>query len=141
MPIIGWSMGRLVVDYISPLRSLGLPSVSWRRGRQDDFRSLRKGVRKGEGAEGSNSRLSLVLLSVATSIDALAVGLSIACLYPRQGISAARTVIGHRLRGHQRHGMLIGKTRGFSLGKRAEFLGGLILIGIGVNICSTICFH
>jgi putative Mn2+ efflux pump MntP len=69
---------------------------------------------------------------LATSIDALAVGLSLAVLRTNIFLPAALigvvcfalTVVGAKL------GPLVGRA----VGKRAELLGGLILIGIGVKI-------
>lgn len=77
---------------------------------------------------------TLVLLSVATSIDALAVGLSFAVLnisiwFPALVIgivATALTAFGLHL------GCLVGAASG--LGKRAEIVGGLVLVAIGVKI-------
>jgi manganese efflux pump family protein len=74
----------------------------------------------------------LVVLALATSIDALAVGLSLgvvrtSILFPAAIIGATSfvlTVIAAKL------GPVIGRI----VGRRAELLGGLILIGIGVKI-------
>jgi putative Mn2+ efflux pump MntP len=74
----------------------------------------------------------LVMLSIATSIDALAVGLSLALLgvsiwYPALVIgivAGVLTVVG----------MELGKRFGALLGRRMEIVGGIILIGIGVKI-------
>ena len=76
--------------------------------------------------------LSLFILSVATSIDALAIGLSlgalqVSILYPALTIGVVAflmSLIGAR----------IGPLLGIIFGKRAEILGGLILIGIGIKI-------
>jgi len=76
----------------------------------------------------------LIMLSVATSIDALAVGFSLAMLgtsiwFPAGVIGVVAllfTAAGLHL------GMLLGcRTR---LGQHAEVLGGLVLVGIGVKI-------
>lgn len=76
--------------------------------------------------------LSLIILSVATSIDALAVGLSFAFLkmpiiYPSAviGIVAFIMTMG---------GMVLGPKIGRIFGKRVELFGGIVLIGIGVKI-------
>jgi putative Mn2+ efflux pump MntP len=72
------------------------------------------------------------MLAIATSIDALAVGLSLAMikvqiLYPSIVIgivAAAMTVIG----------LALGKRLGMKFGKRMELVGGLVLIGIGLRV-------
>jgi putative Mn2+ efflux pump MntP len=74
----------------------------------------------------------LLVLALATSIDALAVGLSLGVVrtvivYPAVVIgltSFVLTVVGAKL------GPIVGRL----VGKRAELIGGLILIGIGVKI-------
>jgi putative Mn2+ efflux pump MntP len=74
----------------------------------------------------------LLVLALATSIDALAVGLSLgvirtSILYPAVVIGAtsfALTVAGAKL----------GPVLGRIVGRRAELIGGLILFGIGAKI-------
>jgi putative Mn2+ efflux pump MntP len=92
------------------------------------------------GPKGSNQNdrgdptrgLSLVILSTATSIDALAVGISFAVLGVRIWYPAA--LIGLVTAAITLTGMLIGSRVGERFGKRVEVLGGLILIGIGLRI-------
>jgi manganese efflux pump family protein len=75
---------------------------------------------------------SLVVLSVATSIDALAVGLSLAMV--GSTIVVPAVVIGIVAACLTTIGMIVGKRLGSVWGKRVEVLGGLILIGIGLKI-------
>jgi putative Mn2+ efflux pump MntP len=74
----------------------------------------------------------MVMLSVATSIDALAVGLSLAML----GVSVWRpaAVIGVVAGVLTVFGMLMGRRLGSNWGKRVEVCGGLVLIIIGLKI-------
>ena len=74
----------------------------------------------------------LFILSIATSIDALAVGLSLAVL--RTNIFFPAALIGVVCFALTILGAKIGPLVGRAVGKRAELLGGLILIGIGVKI-------
>jgi putative Mn2+ efflux pump MntP len=74
----------------------------------------------------------LVILSVATSIDALAVGLSFGVL-AREFLFPA-LVIGVASCAMTLVGILLGRRLQASFGKYAEILGGLILIGIGVKV-------
>ena len=76
--------------------------------------------------------LTVTILSVATSIDALAVGFSFAFLqlpvfYPSIIIGIVAFVM-------TACGMLFGEKLGVIFGKRVEIFGGLLLIGIGVKI-------
>jgi putative Mn2+ efflux pump MntP len=80
--------------------------------------------------------LTLLMLSVATSIDALAVGLSLGMLrvaiwYPALIIglvTAALTIVGMRL------GSRLATLLGARFSRVTEIVGGLVLIGIGVKI-------
>jgi putative Mn2+ efflux pump MntP len=72
------------------------------------------------------------MLSVATSIDALAVGLSLAML--RVGIWYPILIIGVVTFGLTVLGMLIGSRIGSRFGRWTEFFGGVVLIGIGLKI-------
>ncbi len=76
--------------------------------------------------------VQLVMLSVATSIDAFAVGLSLALLGVEIWYPAA--VIGVVAFGFTAVGLHLGCRFGAQLGRRMEALGGIILIGIGVKI-------
>jgi putative Mn2+ efflux pump MntP len=84
------------------------------------------------GASDPTRGLSLVLLSVATSIDALAVGFSLSML----GVSiwTPALVIGLVAGVLTVVGMLLGRRAGDHWGPRVEIVGGLVLIGIGVKI-------
>jgi putative Mn2+ efflux pump MntP len=75
---------------------------------------------------------SLVLLSVATSIDALAVGLSIGVM--AKPILFTSVVIGITCALFSVTGIAIGKRAGALLGRRVERIGGIILVTIGIRI-------
>ena len=78
------------------------------------------------------SHKSLTILAIATSIDALAVGVSFACL--EVSIIPAATIIGLTTFILCIAAVLIGKKLGCILQKYAEIIGGVILIIIGINI-------
>ncbi len=84
--------------------------------------------RKADPTKGS----SLVILSIATSIDALAVGLSLAMLGVSIWLPVA--IIGIITAGLTLCGMLIGARLGLKFGRTMEIVGGLVLIGIGIKI-------
>ena len=74
----------------------------------------------------------LIMLSIATSIDALAVGLSLAFLgttiwFPSVVIGIVALVM-------TAVGMVFGKALGKRFGKIMELIGGMILVGIGIKI-------
>ena len=132
MPLLGWLAGQTIIESIKAIDhwvAFGLLAVIGNKMIFDSFKS-----------ETSNSKqerdptkgVVLLLLSVATSIDALAVGLSFAVLdlpvlVPSLiiGIIAfIMTIIGTKV------GPLFGRL----LGKRAELIGGCVLILIGIKI-------
>jgi putative Mn2+ efflux pump MntP len=76
--------------------------------------------------------LTLIVLSVATSIDALAVGLSFAFL--KIPVIYPSIIIGIVAFFMTAIGMFFGEKLGKIVGKRAGILAGLILIAIGVKI-------
>ncbi len=79
--------------------------------------------------------LALITLALATSIDALAVGLSLAALraslwYPAAVIGVVSFAVGIV-------GVRVGPRIGRFLGRWAELLGGAVLLAIGVRILVT----
>jgi manganese efflux pump family protein len=132
MPTIGWLVGAAVYRYISAFDhwvAFGLLAfvggkMLWEAGHDD----------KGESPRtiDPTAGWSLVVLSVATSIDALAVGLSLAMI--GSTIVVPAVVIGVVASGFTGAGMVLGRRIGALWGKRVEVVGGLILVGIGVKI-------
>jgi len=74
----------------------------------------------------------IILLSLATSIDALAVGFSFATMLEK--IILPIFIIGVVTFMASMLGILLGKKTGPTVNRYAEILGGLILIGIGSKI-------
>jgi manganese efflux pump family protein len=131
MPIIGWLAGLTVARWIAPFDhwvAFGLLAAIGGKMIYESFRHEEPDEKRPDPTRGG----SLVLLSVATSIDALAVGLSLALIdveiwYPALVIglvAGALTALG----------MWLGDKLGDLFGKRMETLGGLVLVAIGVKI-------
>ena len=79
--------------------------------------------------------LTLILLSIATSIDAAAAGLSLAVLgYP---IAFPAVAIGVVTSGLSLAALTTGQRLGNAFGKRMEIVGGLVLLFIGARILIT----
>ena len=94
--------------------------------------------RWGDGGEGNGGKdptrgISLIMLSVATSIDALAVGISLGVLH-YEGIVYPGIVIGIVACTFTAAGLHLGKRLGTVFGRRMEVVGGLVLVAIGVKI-------
>ena len=78
---------------------------------------------------------NLITLSVATSIDAIAVGVSIAMIglsFEKIAVGTAMTFAASVLASLL--GLLGGRCIGTKVGKRSEILGGIILIFLGAKI-------
>ena len=132
MPIIGWFAGENLLRYIEGFDhwiAFGLLALVGGKMIRESFR-----VQKGdEEPPADRTRgLSIVVLSVATSIDALAVGLSLAVL--RTNILYPAAVIGIICFVLTVAGSKLGPVVGRIAGKRAELAGGLILVAIGIKI-------
>ena len=130
MPIVGWLAGLTVAAWISPIDhwiAFGLLAAI---GGKMIYEAMAHG--EDHVRPDPTRGWSLILLSIATSIDAFAVGLSLALLgiavwYPALVIglvAAAFTVVGLHL----------GRRFGALLGRRMEVVGGVILILIGLRI-------
>jgi putative Mn2+ efflux pump MntP len=131
MPVIGWLAGVAIYDYIAAVDhwvAFGL--LAFVGGKM--LWGARHGAQERGPAGDPTSGWALLLLSVATSIDALAVGLSLAMVGSTIAIPAV--VIGLVAAGFTATGMLLGRRIGAIWGKRVEVAGGLVLIGIGVKI-------
>jgi manganese efflux pump family protein len=131
MPVLGWLAGMTVQQWIAAydhwvafglLTFIGVKMIREAlQGRADDAPKL-------DPTRG----LTLVMLSLATSIDALAVGLSLAMLEIDIWIPAA--VIGLVCGALTVTGMVLGRRIGAHWGPRVEIIGGLTLIVIGAKI-------
>ncbi len=133
MPVAGlaWPAPR-VTHFIASISIIGwrLALLGVRR-RADD--PLRAGSDEAASHAGDPSRGgTLVILSVATSIDAFAIGLSLAMLSVQ--ILYPAVVIGVVTGSLSLLGLLVGSRLGKVFGKRMEILGGLILIVIGIRV-------
>ena len=129
MPIIGYLAGEYIFEVVGSYANwlaalilviLGLRLI-WEQFKDEE-----------QKWDGDPTRgMSLLVLMFATSIDALAAGLTLALvgveiLYPTLiiGVVAASMTI---------LGLVFGRTLGMKFGKTAGVIGGLILIGLAVK--------
>lgn len=130
MPLIGWLVGNSIKSLIEPVDhwiAFGLLSLVGGKMVIESFASPESREIKNP----LNIRV-ILLLSLATSIDALAVGFSFATLLDK--IWSAVIIIGSITFIASMLGILLGKTTGPKINRYAEITGGLILIFIGVKI-------
>ncbi len=133
MTVLGWVAGLTVRDFVetvAPWLAFGLLAVV---GGRMIIEALGGGGEEQTAKDPTRGR-TLIVLSVATSIDALAVGISFAILGTPVWLPAL--VIGIVAFALTVLGLYLGCFAGTAsrLGSRAEVLGGLVLIGIGINI-------
>jgi len=130
MPIAGWFAGMTVANIIADYDHwIAFVLLAFVGGKmiKESFNKEQE-IHASDPTKGA----TLIILSFATSIDALAVGLSFAFLkipifYPSVIIGIVAFVM-------TAIGMFFGKRMGKIVGKRAGIVGGVILIGIGAKI-------
>jgi putative Mn2+ efflux pump MntP len=130
MTLIGWLAGTTIQRWITGIDhwvAFGLLTYV-------GANMIRSGLGKGDETRHPNPSkgATMVFLSVATSIDALAVGISLAMLsipafYPS-------VVIGLVTFSLSIFGLTAGGRLGGKFGSRMEILGGILLIGIGLRV-------
>lgn len=130
MPVLGWFGGTAFSSFMASFAHGLASGLLFFIGLRMIWESRRSGDRV--KAHDPTRGWSLVGLSLATSMDALAVGLSIGLL--RESIWVPSVVIGVMTLGITGMGAGIGRTAGRFLGPWAERVGGMVLILIGIRI-------
>jgi putative Mn2+ efflux pump MntP len=131
MPSIGWIAGNALYRYISSVDhwiAFGLLAFVGGKMFLESFHQEAEKKAPSDPTKGWD----LIILSIATSIDALAVGLSLAII--GQGIFKPAMIIGLVAAAFTVIGMRLGRKIGTLWGKRVEAAGGIILIAIGLRI-------
>lgn len=130
MPVGGWMIGEAIVKYTGSLGNWVACGILCILGGKMIWESFHEEhiARDFDPTRG----MSLVGLSLATSLDAFAVGVSLALLKVSVWFPAA--VIGMVALSMTAIGMFLGKRAGTYLGEWAERLGGAVLILIGLKI-------
>jgi putative Mn2+ efflux pump MntP len=130
LPILGWLFGNTIEPYVRGFDhwvAFGLLAFV-------GIRMIRSGLSKSEeeNPKDPSRGWTMVMLSVAVSIDALAVGLSLGLL--GVNIWTPALIIGLVTGALSLLGLRVGNEVGKRYGKPVEILGGLVLIGIGIRI-------
>ncbi len=137
MPMIGWICVHTIVEYFQNFEKfipwLALALLLWIGGKM-----IWEAVRGEEDSDDENALTkltfaTLLIQGVATSIDALSVGFTIAD-YGLLMAFVASVIIAGVTFAICMTGLLIGKKAGEKLGSKATLLGGVILVGIGIEI-------
>lgn len=134
MPTLGWLLGISVIDYIRAFDhwiAFGLLAFIGIKMVVDAVR----GKEEKQACDMRDNMLShktLFFMAVATSIDALAVGVSLAIV--KANIAAGAAVIGVTTFLISFAGAVAGKRLGSTFEKKAMIVGGLVLVAIGTKI-------
>lgn len=132
MPLIGWALGRQFEGYITRIDHWVAFVLLAVIGGKMVWEALREGEAcPAEAAERLDLK-ELTVLALATSIDALAVGITFAFL--KADIALSVTLIGLTTFLLSLAGVCIGHTFGARFKQKAEIAGGAILILIGLKI-------
>ena len=130
-PVIGWAAGLAAASYVAKwdhwiavtlLSVLGLRMIWAGFGAPDAV----------DDKPSRNSFWTLAITGFATSIDAMAVGVGLAFI--NVNIAWTALAIGLATMTMVTLGVMVGRVLGAVIGKRAEILGGVVLIGIGFFI-------
>lgn len=133
MPTLGWLLGSQFARYVTRLAPwIAFILLAWIGG--DMIRESLSKEEREEEETGSVSHKELLVLAVATSIDALAVGVTFSVLELAVSIAVAVILIGCTTFVISLAGVYVGNVFGAKYKSKAEFVGGAILILIGVKI-------
>lgn len=131
MPALGWLAGTGIGPWVQgysrwiafALLSLVGGKMLWEARHQEQ---------ESEEKSTDFSLPTLLFLAVATSLDALAVGITLPLVRAPLGRTVA--VIGVVTAASSLAGLLLGRTLGARAGRRFDVLGGLVLLGIGLEL-------
>ena len=129
-PVLGWGLGsyfrKIVTDWDHWI-AFGLLAIV-------GVAMIVEGLRHGrDGKERSAlTPLALLTLAIATNVDEAAIGVTLAFL--DVAIVSAALILGAVTFAAAAVGVHLGQVFGPLLGKKAEIIGGLVLIGLGVKI-------
>lgn len=130
MPLIGFFLGTLFADAIEAFDhwvAFGLLAIIGINMLKEAFSG------EDEPGDADLSVKTMFIMAVATSIDALAVGISLA-MAGNVNIFTAVVLIGITTFVLSALGVKVGSVFGSRYEKRAEIAGGVILIGLGIRI-------
>jgi len=136
MPMIGWICVHTIVEYFSKFEVLipwiALALLLWIGGKMI-WEAVHGEEDEAAEVAAKLTFATLLIQGVATSIDALSVGFTIADYGLLMALVASLIIAGVTFVICMT-GLLIGKKAGDKLGAKATLAGGLILVGIGIEI-------
>ena len=135
MPLIGWLCIHTIAEAFSSFQRF-IPWIALGLLVYIGVKMILEGIRPKKEGETSLKGGALFIQGIATSIDALSVGFAIA-EYPPVLALTESVIIGAVTFGICMAGVRLGGKIGTKLSGKAPILGGIILIGIGIEIFVT----
>ena len=132
MPLIGWFIGSRFAHYIESIDHWITFILLAIIGGKMIYEAV-KGEDECDSCESKLNLKELVALAIATSIDALAVGVAFALTYERKTVFIAVALIGIITAALSAIGVFIGHKFGAKYKNKAEFAGGLVLVIMGLK--------
>ena len=133
MPLLGWFLGKNFESYIKSVDHWIAFALLAYIGGKMAYEAIKGDDEDETSAEGDKLDLKeLTIMAIATSIDALAVGITFAFL--QVSIVSSVTIIGITTFVLSIIGVMIGNRFGMKFKSKAEIAGGIILILIGLKI-------
>lgn len=130
-PLIGYFLGAAASSYVKVWDHWIAFALLGLLGGKMVFEALKADDDRPEPVR-RHSFMHLAITGFATSIDAMAVGVGLAFLDVQ--IAPVALAIGFTTFVAVTAGVMLGRVLGSVMGKRAELLGGMLLIGIGCGI-------
>ena len=134
MPALGWALGTQFASFVNSVSHwIAFALLAFIGGKM--LWDVLHDAEDGEKETGSNFKLDLrelFLLAIATSIDALAVGITFAFLHVE--IVSSVSIIGVTTFMLSLAGVAVGHAFGSRYERPAQVVGGVVLIGIGAKI-------
>ena len=131
-PIVGWGLGTAFADHVVAWDHWIAFALLVGVGIHTAMHAFEKDAAEEEAPARKGTLLGLVATAIGTSIDAAAVGISLALL--DVDIRVAAPIIGVTTFVMTTIGMMAGKRLGETFGHRAELAGGIVLVVIGCGI-------
>ena len=131
MPVLGWALGQLFAKYVDKYdHYIAFLLLAFIGGKMV-YDALRDG---GDGEDEYRIDLkSLLVLSIATSVDALAVGVTFG-MDPSVNIVSSALIIGATTFAICMAGVVVGNVFGARWKNKAQIVGGIMLAIVGLKI-------
>jgi manganese efflux pump family protein len=131
-PIVGWLLGISAAKYVTTWDHWIAFGLLCALGMRMIFAGLKQPEQEDVTKPSKHSIWVLAATGLATSVDAMAVGVGLAFI--GTDILPVAAAVGFTTLSMVTMGVMLGRVLGAIAGKRAEILGGILLVGIGAGI-------